>query len=254
MFRRQLDAFFIALQFFTRVPIPAWVAYSPELLNQAARYFPAVGWLVGAWGAAVLGAASMALPAKVALLLSMAATILMTGAFHEDGFADSCDGFGGGWQKSQVLTIMKDSRIGSYGTVGVVLMLALKFNALAEMSVHQAMLALCLAHPLSRWASTTLIHRLDYVRDEDSSKSKPLANRLSHSGLFWATAFGVAPLLWLTWQGATLVLAAVLFMTVWAGRYFVRRIGGYTGDCLGATQQVTELACYLGLHCAWTYF
>lgn len=252
MLRHELEVFFNALRFFTRVPVPAWVGHSTELLNAAARYFPAVGWLVGAVGAAAFWTLGYVLPASLALLLSMTATILMTGAFHEDGFADSCDGFGGGWEKSQVLAIMKDSRIGSYGTVGMGLMLATKFAALHEMADGAVVLALLVAHPLSRFASTTLIAVLDYVRDDDSAKSKPLAHHLSGSSLACAALFGLLPLLLLDLGETLAVLGLALFTTWLAGRYFVRRIGGYTGDCLGATQQVTEVAIYIGLHVAWT--
>lgn len=253
MLRRELELFFNALRFFTRVPVPAWVGYSTALLNDAARYFPAVGWLVGGVGAAVYWLAGQVFPVSIAVLLSMAATVLLTGAFHEDGFADSCDGFGGGWDKEQVLRIMKDSRIGSYGTIGIGLMLATKFAALQEMAAEDLMLALLVAHPLSRFASTALIATLDYVRDDDSSKSKPLAHRLTGFGLAWATLFGCLPLLLLDWREALAVLVPVLAVTVLAARYFVKRIGGYTGDCLGAVQQVSELGCYLGLIAAWSY-
>ena len=253
MLRHELELFFNALRFFTRVPVPAWVGHSTELLNNAARYFPAVGWLVGAAGAAVFWGMGYVLPASLALLLSMAATVLLTGAFHEDGFADSCDGFGGGWEKSRVLEIMKDSRIGSYGTIGIILMLGTKFAALHEMEDGAVVLALLVAHPLSRLAPTVLIRVLDYVRDDDSSKSKPMAHRMSGFGLAWAAMFGLLPLLLLDWQEALPVLALVALVTWRAAAYFTRRIGGYTGDCLGAAQQASELAVYLGLHVAWTY-
>ncbi len=253
MIRHELELFFNALRFFTRLPVPGWVGHSTELLNSAARYFPAVGWVVGVMGAAVFWILGFWLPANLALLLSMAATVLLTGAFHEDGFADSCDGFGGGWDKAQVLAIMKDSRIGSYGTVGMGLMLACKFVALAEMADEMIVLALLAAHPLSRLASTALIRVLDYVRDDDSSKSRPLAHRLSKGGLAWAALLGLLPLMLLEPMEALFVLILVALTTWLSGRYFVKRIGGYTGDCLGATQQLTELAAYLGLHLAWNF-
>lgn len=252
MIRHELELFFNALRFFTRVPVPAWVGHSTELLNNAARYFPAVGWLVGAVGAAVYWGLGYVLPASLALLLSMAATVRLTGAFHEDGFADSCDGFGGGRDKSRVLAIMKDSRIGSYGVIGMVLMLGTKFAALHEMADEVVVLALLVAHPLSRLAATLLMGTLDYVRDDDSSKSRSLAHRLSSFGLAWAALFGLLPLLLLDWSEALAALVLVLLVTWLAARYFLRRIGGYTGDCLGAVQQLTELAVYLGLHVAWT--
>lgn len=251
--RRQLELFFNALRFFTRLPAPAWVGYSSEIMRHAARYFPAVGWLVGLLGAGLAWGLAWILPWSVALLLSMAATLLLTGAFHEDGFADACDGFGGGWDKTQVLAIMKDSRIGSYGSLGMALMLATKFAALYEMGPASAALALLVAHPLSRLAATFLLRSLDYVRDEASARAKPLAHRLSNAELAMASLFGLLPLALLDGDEA---LAAVLLviLVAWSGaRYFLRRIGGYTGDCLGAIQQLTELACYLGILIAWNF-
>ncbi len=252
--RYQLELFYTALGFFTRVPVPAWVPFSQERLNHAARYFSAVGWVVGFVGALVLYVSSLVLPLSVAVVLSMAATVRLTGCFHEDGFADSCDGLGGGWEKTQVLAIMKDSRIGSYGTVGVVLLLLAKYAALVEMGRQFAPLALVVAHPLSRLGSTALIRALEYVRDDDTARAKPLAVRLSNGELACAATFGLAPLLLLQWQeGVAAALAAALVAAL-AGRYFVRRIGGYTGDCLGATQQGAELAIYLAFHLAWNFY
>jgi adenosylcobinamide-GDP ribazoletransferase len=254
--KRELEYFFAALRFFTRLPVPAWVGHTQDQLDHAARYFPLIGILIGAIGAGVTELAALALPIGVAVLLGMAATILATGAFHEDGFADSCDGFGGGWDKAQVLAIMKDSRVGSYATLGVGLMLLTKWNALTELDAGFGppflAIALVAGHAVSRLASTLLIYFLAYVRDDDSSKSKPLAQRMAGSELAIAAMIGLAPCLLLPPLDALVALAAVALTTLLAARYFVRRIGGYTGDCLGATQQVCELAFYLGLLCSFT--
>ena len=186
----------------------------------------------------------------------MAATYLPPASCHEDGFADSCDGFGGGWEKAQVLAIMKDSRVGSYATLGVGLMLLTKWSALTELDAAFGppllALALVAGHAVSRLASTVLIFFLDYVRDDASSKSKPLAQRMAPHELAIAALFGLAPCLLLPFTGMLVALAAVTLSTLLAARYFLRRIGGYTGDCLGATQQVCELAFYLGLLCSFT--
>jgi adenosylcobinamide-GDP ribazoletransferase len=254
--RYQLELFFTALGFFTRLPVPAWVPWSPERLNHAARYFPLVGWLVGGIGAASYFALAQSLPATLAVLISMAVTIRATGAFHEDGWADACDGLGGGWDKTQALTIMKDSRIGSYGTVGLVLMLLAKAAALIELAGAGDMTvvgALLVAHPLSRLASTSLIHTMEYVREDESSKSKPLARRLSAAELAIAALFGLVPLALLAPLEAATALLATLAATAWAARIFLRRLGGYTGDCLGAAQQGSELACYVGILVAWNF-
>lgn len=250
--RSELLYFFAALRFFTRLPVPGWVGHSVEQLDRSARYFPLVGMLIGGIGAATTLAALHFWPPAIAVLLGMAATLLATGAFHEDGLADTIDGCGGGWTRAQVLAIMKDSRIGSYGALGIVLALLLKFSLLRELAVLPAptfALALVAGHAVSRFASTTLIFFLDYARDDDTAKSKPLATRMSGGELAVAALFGIAPGLLLPTAQAAAALVLVACLTLLAARYFVRRLGGYTGDCLGATQQLTELAFYLGMLC-----
>ncbi|WP_225984531.1 adenosylcobinamide-GDP ribazoletransferase [Noviherbaspirillum aerium] len=247
----QLRLFFIALQFFTRLPIPRWVGFEPAWLNKASRYFPAVGIVVGAVAAGVYALAAWVLPQPVAVLLSTIAGIYLTGAFHEDGFADTCDGLGGGMTPARVLEIMTDSRIGAYGAIGIGLLLALKCATLAYLSSQAVVAALLLAHPMSRLMATALIWRLDYVKGE--GKAKPLAQRMSHAEFLIASVLALLPaivLLWLGWLAWPALLAALLAMAVcaaWLARKFVRRIGGYTGDCLGAVQQVCEAGCYLAL-------
>ncbi len=247
--RQELATFFAAVRFFTRLPVPAWVGHSEAQLEGAARYFPLIGIVVGAIGAGVTFAASLALPASIAVVLGMAATILATGAFHEDAFADSCDGFGGGWDKAQVLAIMKDSRIGSYGAIGIALMLLAKWNALMELQWEILPVALVAAHAASRFAATTLMAGLDYVRPDGPSKSRPVAKRMGAGALALAGACGLAPCLLLPLPEIGYALVAMALATLAAAIFFERRIGGYTGDCLGATQQVAELAFYLGLLC-----
>jgi adenosylcobinamide-GDP ribazoletransferase len=251
--RQEAEYFFAALRFFTRLPAPAWVGHSAEQLNHAARYFPAVGIVVGTIGAAITLLTVQLLPVSVAVLLGMVATLLATGAFHEDGLADSIDGFGGGWTREDVLRIMKDSRIGSYGAIGIGIALFTKFESLAALAQPPWLTltaAIIAGHGVSRFAAATLIFALDYARDDDSSKSKPLATRLGKGELALAGAFGLAPCLLLPVGQVGIALVAVAFVTLAAARYFVKRIGGYTGDCLGATQQLTEIAFYVGLLCA----
>ncbi len=256
MIRREAEYFFAALRFFTRLPAPAWVGHSAEQLNHAARYFPLVGIIVGAIGAGVTVAAAQVWPTAIAVLLGMAATLLATGAFHEDGLADSIDGFGGGWTREDVLRIMKDSRIGSYGAIGIGMVLLAKFEGLSNLAGVSPWLTffvmIVAGHSVSRFASTTLIYTLNYARDDASSKSKPLATRMGKGELALAALFGLAPCALLPLSKAGVALVLVALITVLTARKFIRRIGGYTGDCLGATQQLTELAFYLGLLCSFT--
>lgn len=251
--RREVEAFFGAVRFFTRLPVPAWVGHSAEGLNASARYFSAVGLLVGAIGGLVFALAAVAWPMPLAILLSMGATIYVTGAFHEDGLADSADGLGGGWTKEDVLRIMKDSRTGSYGVVAMALVLLGKFVALSQLPLLWIPAVLVAGHSLSRFCSTVLIARLDYVREDLLSKAKPLATRLSASSVVVAGAFALVGLAACNFfSGTPLLLVGVglaALTTVWLGHKMLRRLGGYTGDLLGATQQASELAFYLGLSC-----
>ncbi|MBC7685477.1 MAG: adenosylcobinamide-GDP ribazoletransferase [Bdellovibrionales bacterium] len=247
----QARLFFIALQFFTRLPIPRWVGFEPGWLHHASRYFPLVGLVVAAVAALVYAAAAYAWPTPVAVLLSMAASIYLTGAFHEDGFADMCDGFGGGMTRERVLEIMKDSRIGTYGAVGAGLLLALKFILLSRLAPASVIAALLVAHPLSRLAAASLIWKLEYARDD--GKAKPLAQEMSHAEFAIAAGCAVVPLAlaggagYLGWPVIGASVLAAFAMAAWIGRKCVRRIGGYTGDCLGAVQQLSEVVIYLCL-------
>jgi adenosylcobinamide-GDP ribazoletransferase len=247
----QIRLFFIALQFFTRLPVPRWVGFESAWLQHAARYFPLVGLVVGMLSACVYGVAGLLWPAPVAVLLSTAAGIVLTGAFHEDGFADMCDGFGGGMTRERVMEIMKDSRIGTYGAVGIVLMLAIKCATLSAMPVATVIAALLLAHPLSRLFACALIVLLDYAREE--GKAKPLAEKMNGAEFAIAAATVLAPAFCLGWTGRlswtamAFALMGAALATASMARRFVARIGGFTGDCLGAVQQVSEVCIYLAI-------
>lgn len=247
----QLRLFFIALQFFTRLPIPRWVGFDERWLHHASRYFPAVGLVVGAVTAVAYYVAEWLWTPVVAVLVSTIAGIWLTGAFHEDGFADTCDGLGGGMTRERVLEIMTDSRIGSYGAVGIVLLLALKCAVLSALPPATAIAALLLAHPWSRLVSCALIWRLEYAKGQ--GKAKPLAQRMSHAEFLIATVTVLLPACalylggWLSWRAIAVGTLCAVLIAVWLARKFLRRIGGYTGDCLGAVQQVSEVACYLGI-------
>ena len=243
--QREWQVFLLAVGFLTRIPIPADPDFSDEKLNGASRYFPLVGLLVAGVAALVFVAAVAIFNNIVlAVLLSMVTSILLTGAFHEDGFADSCDGFGGGWRAEDVLRIMKDSRIGTYGTVALVLVLGLKAATLSAMpSTGVVVSALLWAHIMSRWLATSYLLDLHYVRGE--GKSKPLATTMPLSHWLWS-GLPILPLLIFTGLPALFPLIVVLLIFRFAfAAYLRRRIGGYTGDALGAAQQVTEIIIYL---------
>ena len=251
MLRRELGYFFGAVRFFTRLPVPAWVGHSSEALNRSARYFPAVGLLIGGIGALVYVVATYLWPQPVAVLLAMVATIHATGAFHEDGLADMVDGLGGGWEKMRILEIMKDSRVGSYGVVAMVLVLLGKFTLLNSLDGALVPYALLAGHAVSRFCSTSLLATMDYVREDLLAKAKPLATRISGGETLVALLFVVVSLAWLPTEKALAGCVLAALATLWLAAKFKRWLGGYTGDCLGATQQVSEIAFYLGLLAVW---
>ncbi|PLC48896.1 adenosylcobinamide-GDP ribazoletransferase [Pollutimonas subterranea] len=247
----QSRLFFIALQFFTRIPIPGWVGYEPAWLQHASRYYPLVGLVVAAVTGSVYFLSALILPSAIAVLLSTIAGIYLTGAFHEDGFADVCDGFGGGYTRQRVLEIMKDSRVGAYGAIGIGLLLLLKCAILAHLQFQAVIAALFIAHPLSRLFSAVLIWRMEYARDE--GKAKPLAQSMTAPEITIAAMTTLLPLAaialggWIPWPAILTGIAAGALATAWLARYFQRRIGGFTGDCLGAVQQLSEVGIYLGI-------
>lgn len=244
--QHELRLFLTAIQYFTRVPVPDWVGDSAAQLNAAARYFPLVGIVVGGVGALVLLAASNVLSVWAAVVISTAVTLFLTGAFHEDGLADTFDGIGATADRDRALEIMKDSRLGTFGALALTLVLMLKVAALAEMAAGTAALALISGHALSRWCAVIVIWRMQYVREDVSTKSKPLVHELSRLSLTVATLCGLVPLALLGGSavvGCVCALGALFILSRW----FHRRLGGYTGDALGATQQITEVVFYVGV-------
>jgi len=295
-----------AVQYFTRVPMPRWVGHGAADLTGTTRYFPAVGVGVGAVAAAMFWAASMLFPPVIAAILSTIATALLTGALHEDGLADTMDGLGGGHTRERALEIMKDPRIGAFGALSLMLLLALK---IATLSALQAAVPFALpmtwivatliaGHALSRWCAVLLVWRLPYARADSSTRARPVVERIARTDVAVATVFGLAPL------AACITIAAfaspyalespramgdsgastaarmlapllsssvtvstispvsliagglagllgVLVVTVVLGLWYRRRLGGYTGDTLGATQQITEVVFYLATLAAW---
>nr|WP_086938679.1 adenosylcobinamide-GDP ribazoletransferase [Thaumasiovibrio occultus] len=250
-FRQQLhvqrELFLIALAFFTRIPIPASVGYSKEKLNQANRYFGLVGVVVGVISAVIFYLLGMLFPSTFSVAGAMVASLLLTGAFHEDGLADVFDGFGGGWTVEQKLNIMKDSRLGTYGAAALFMTLGMKWCllvAIADISMMLCVLSLIAVHCTSRIVAASLIFSYSYVQADTLSKVKPLANQQSRQDLCILLLSG-APLLLLLPLSSAIWLTLVLILCRQAcGIWFQRQLGGYTGDCLGATQQVSELCGY----------
>jgi adenosylcobinamide-GDP ribazoletransferase len=243
--KEELKVFLTAIMFYTRIPVPHWVLYSQKYLDHSIRYFPLIGWIVGAVAGGIFIISQYFFPTSISLILSMIVTIMLTGAFHEDGFSDTCDGLGGGWTKKEVLDIMKDSRIGSYGTIGLVLILLFKFTLLMEISLALIPIAFIVSHTVSRLAVIFFRRMHQYVRENDDAKAKPMSQKMSKADFFMALMFGIVPLFVLPLKMAAIILFCVFVTQYLFSSYIVRRIGGFTGDCLGATQQLCEIMCYL---------
>ncbi len=243
--KNEVKIFFTALMFYTRIPVPKSTGYSDEKLNKATRYFPIMGLIVGGIAALIFYGGQFILPKEVALLTSMAVSIYITGAFHEDGFADFCDGFGGGYTKEKVLTIMKDSRIGTYGSVGLMLILLVKFFSLNSIETASIPLTLIAAHAFSRVFPVFMIYTTSYSRMDATSKTKPIGKKGSAFSIIFAIITGFAFLYFIHWLAIVIAFVICFFIFFIFRAYILQRIDGYTGDVLGALQQICEIGFYI---------
>ncbi len=242
--KHQLNIFFNAMLFFTRVPVPRSVVCNDHYLSKAFRYLPLIGLLIGVLCALCYSALALVLPREICIVCIMLLSILLTGAFHEDGLADFVDGFGAGRDRDSILRIMKDSHIGTYGVIALILALLLKFQLLCQLEEQWLLPALVIAPTLSRFYPVLIVRLSSYARTE-SSKASHSARGVS------ATSLAIAALSSLTlpwcwgWMFACVLLASGFVLSLGMHLYMKKRIGGFTGDCLGALQQLTELLFYL---------
>lgn len=248
----ELRAFALALQFLTRLPLPGANTCSAQHIAASVRYYPLVGALIGGLCAAVFWLADLWLPGLLAVLLSVAAGLAATGALHEDGLADTFDGIGASADRNRVLQVMRDSRMGTYGAVALVMALALKTAALASMAPIAVCLALVAGHGLSRLSSIVVMQTSTYVRE--TGAATPLAKPIGLLGWFITLVTGIVLAVGLLWLlspvTAIIALAGLVAGHVLMRLCFERKLGGYTGDTLGAVQQASEIGLYLGV-CAW---
>ena len=248
MLRQEINFFLSALMFYTRVPVPSPSDFKEEYLNKATRYFPVVGWIVGALMVLAYTLARFVLAHEIAVVLSLVTGVLITGAFHEDGLADFFDGFGGGWTKDRILEIMKDSRVGTFAVVGLLLVFLLKFYTLLQLAQKELFVpSMLFAQVLSRWFALTFVATTPYSRADEQSKIKPIAKKLALKDLLIATfltflAFFLFPFWWI---GGVLLM--LIPLKLYLRSFFLKWIEGYTGDCLGAAQQISEICILLYL-------
>lgn len=253
----QLRLFLVALQFYSRIPVTGrlagWMGWDPARLGPATRYFPAVGIVVAVGQATAYAAASIVLPHPVAILLAIGTGLLLTGAFHEDGWADFCDAFGGQADRTRTLEIMRDPRVGAYGAIGVALLLLGRFETLAHIDVDWIGAALVCAAAFSRGCAVLLMVSLPYARDDDpQARARPVATGVGAFDALVALVLAVAPAaVLIAWTGdpppVLMGVSFALLATAAMRRTIRRRLGGYTGDCLGAVQQAAEVAFLVGM-------
>jgi adenosylcobinamide-GDP ribazoletransferase len=232
-----------AFQFLTRLPL-AWLPYRSDPLPRSAMYFPLVGLAIGATDTGIYRLLSPHLPALMVALFVVLFSVLITGGLHEDGLADAADAFGGGNSREHMLEIMKDSRIGSYGALAIIFSVTGRTLLLAYLPSSIFIQTVISAEVLSRWTILPLSCALPAART-NSSQGGRVAGKISRLSLIIATliAFGIVSYLlhFSMWKPAV----AVLVVTLLSGTYYKRRIGGITGDCFGATIQLTLIAVYL---------
>lgn len=261
-----IDDIFAALMFFTRLPWWKLRRVPADSFKRIVGYWPIAGWVTGGVMTAIYGIALFFhLPVVLALLLVFTGRLLLTGALHEDGLADFFDGFGGGRSREQVLTIMKDSHIGTYGVLALVVYVALWVTSTVSLAQHSANLPIVLllfADVWSKWSASQIVNLLPYARNEEDCKIKKVYDRMSARTFTVGLLFALVPML-----GCVLFLKETPYMAlwicvtasvpnsvmVWLVQYMRRRIGGYTGDCCGATFLLCELSYFITLNTIWIF-
>ena len=243
------DRIWAAFIFFTRLPF--WRLHQPpkECYQTVVEHWPLTGWLTGGVMAATIYFGSMCLPYLVAILLAIVVRLLITGALHEDGLADFLDGFGGGGSdRERILTIMKDSHIGTYGVIGLILYELLLVGTLFSLTPKMAALTVMAASPYSKMVAAQLIMMMPYARREEEAKAKTVYRKMDWRAGVSLAIQGLLPMvafLWLTkvsWELVIFIPCLVmyfLYLLIW------NRIRGYTGDCCGAVSLLVELTVYL---------
>lgn len=247
--RRAWQDLLTAIQFLTRIPTPP-LLYEEDSLARSVKFFPLVGLLIGALAALVNFLIAPHLPRLLTAVILVIFLVALTGCFHEDALADTFDGFGGGWNRDQILTILKDSRIGSYGAAALTLSLIARVALLAELPAANVARTLIAAHVLCRWTTLPLSYFLAPARTEPSQGAR-LARLTTRSSLLIGTVLALTIVIAALRVNAIAPILLAILITYASGLYYNSRIQGVTGDCFGATNQLTELLVYLAG--VWTF-
>jgi adenosylcobinamide-GDP ribazoletransferase len=244
----QCTLFFYALSYFTRLPVPHCIVFDNEQFHKANAYLPLIGLLVGLAMFTIFYICQLLFSIPISILLMLIGAMLITGALHEDGFADCCDGFGGGYNTTQRLKIMKDSQIGSYAGIGLVVLLLLKFNlllALTEIATSALFISLIIAHVASRYGALCVMQTMPYVRLAKDGKVLALSKKLNRNYFLVSSFVTLLAFCLLPIKSAFLLISVLVMIGLLLRTYFNKTIGGYTGDCLGFSQQCLEITILL---------
>ena len=245
---RWYDRIWASLIFFTRLPF--WRLHQPprQCYNAVVEHWPLTGWLTAAIMAATLWLGSMIMPYTVAVIIAVAARMLTTGALHEDGLADFFDAFGAGGTRQRILAIMKDSHIGTYGTLALITYVLLLVSALSAITPRMAVLTIMAADPFAKMVTAQMVTMMPYARSEEEAKAHVVYRKMSWQAGVSIALQGLLPMTLfilmtgISWEPVVFLpclLMYFLYMIIW------RKLRGYTGDCCGAVCLLTELAVYI---------
>ena len=241
--KRWVEELQVAFQFLTRLPISR-IAYHPDSLSRSAKFFPVVGLVVGVGASVLQHILTPHLNRMLVALLILTFLVLITGGLHEDALADTADAFGGGWNREQVLTILRDSRIGSFGALALALSVLARFLLLSILPINRFTALVVSAHVLCRWTTLPLSYFLRPARQSDDGQGARIARKISPASLLTGSLLSLAIVIYLMRREFWIPVVVALGMTASSGLYYFRRIGGVTGDGFGATNQLTEIAVY----------
>jgi adenosylcobinamide-GDP ribazoletransferase len=242
-FRRLSNEVVVAFQFLTRIPMPS-IAFEAASLSRATKFFPLVGLVVGSGAVLLQNLLLFHMGRPLVALIVLIYLVLITGCLHEDGLADTADGFGGGRTKEQILAILKDSRIGSYGATALALSLLARYLLLVSLPLEHFAAYVISSQVLCRWSSLPLSYFLPPAREQDGQGAR-IAKLTSLASLIFGSVFSFAVVAFaLRWSALAPVLVVILTTTL-SGWLYARKIGGVTGDGFGATNQLAEIAVYL---------
>jgi adenosylcobinamide-GDP ribazoletransferase len=240
--KRLVEELLVAFQFLTRLPIPR-IPYEPDSLSRSTKFFPVVGLVIGLGASVIQHFLVPHLNRTLVALLILIFLVLITGGLHEDGLADCADAFGGGWTREQVLTIMRDSRIGNFGALALVISVLARLLLLSILPVNRFTAFVVSAHVLCRWTTLPLSYFLSAARENEGQGTR-IAQKISSASLLIGSLLSLAVVVYLLRREFWIPVLAAIVISALSGLYYFRRIGGITGDCFGATNQLTEIAIY----------